>query len=142
MAVVFAVNALVVSLWGWSAITFMALSTFFSIGGLHPLSARWIQEHFLIDENGNETFSYYGLANLFDMNMGYHNEHHDMPGVAWNKLPEIKKLAPEYYISIPSHISYTRLLFDFIRWGSPTYTSRLVRGEAKANATLSQAQVT
>ena len=50
---------------------------FFSIGGA-PLGARWIQEHYLTFPGDQETFSYYGPMNVLALNVGYHNEHHDL----------------------------------------------------------------
>ncbi|CAG8799102.1 12159_t:CDS:2, partial [Racocetra fulgida] len=43
---------------------------------LHPVAARYIQEHYTFDD-GQETYSYYGRLNKIFMNIGYHNEHHD-----------------------------------------------------------------
>src|SRR5436190_11053209 len=80
---------------GWAGFLYLTFSFFFSIG-LHPLGARWIQEHFTYD-SGQETFSYYGLINLLALNVGYHNEHHDLPTVPWNKLPKVRAMAPEFY---------------------------------------------
>ena len=124
---VLAFDVVIFALWGWPALLYLTLSTIFSIGGLHPMSARWIQEHFLIDDTGHETFSYYGIANYFDLNMGYHNEHHDFASVPWNNLPKLKRLAPEFYDGLTQHHSYSKLLFDFVVRGEPGMTARLVR---------------
>jgi sphingolipid 4-desaturase/C4-monooxygenase len=111
---------------GGMALVYLALSTLFSIGGLHPISARWIQEHFLIGED-QETTSYYGLCNALDLNMGFHNEHHDLPTVPWNRLPKLTRIAPEFYDCLATHGSYTRLLWSFVVEGSPAINARLVR---------------
>src|SRR5580698_3979642 len=42
---------------GPKAIVFVVASFFFSIG-LHPLGARWIQEHYLVHDENQETYSY------------------------------------------------------------------------------------
>lgn len=127
MIIVIGFDVAILWFWGWGALVYLTLSTIFSIGGLHPLSARWIQEHFLADDSGHETFSYYGLANRFDLNMGLHNEHHDLSTVTWNKLPEITRIAPEFYDDVASHGSYTRLLYDFVVKGRPAFTARMTR---------------
>ncbi len=61
---------------GWPGFLYLAFSFFFSIG-LHPVGARWIQEHYTNDPE-QETYSYYGPINRLALNMGYHNEHHDL----------------------------------------------------------------
>jgi sphingolipid delta-4 desaturase len=98
---------------GWPAIAFLLLSFSFSVG-LHPLGARWIQEHYLTHSVEQETYSYYGGLNLVAFNVGFHNEHHDFPSIPWNKLPEIKKTAPEYYETLYYHTSWTKLFFRFL----------------------------
>jgi len=110
--VVLAFDILVVYFWGWSALLYLALSFVFSIG-LHPLGARWIQEHYLIDKN-QETYSYYGPLNLLAFNVGYHNEHHDFSSIPWNNLPKLRAIAPEYYDNLIYHKSWTKLLFHFL----------------------------
>jgi len=80
---------------------------------LHPLGARWIQEHYLIDKN-QETYSYYGPLNLLAFNVGYHNEHHDFSSIPWNNLPKLRAIAPEYYDNLIYHKSWTKLLFHFL----------------------------
>lgn len=97
---------------GWKPIAFLAFASISSIG-LHPLGARWIQEHYPT-QPFQATYSYYGIANYFAFAIGYHVEHHDFPSVPWNKLPTIKALAPEYYDTLFAYTSYVELLKDFI----------------------------
>jgi sphingolipid delta-4 desaturase len=102
---------------GWISILYLTLSSIFSVG-LHPLGARWIQEHYPTLPF-QSTYSYYGWANRVAFNIGFHNEHHDLPSVPWNRLPHLKKLAPEYYDSLFAYRSYRKLLREFIldpRW--------------------------
>jgi sphingolipid 4-desaturase/C4-monooxygenase len=107
-----AYNVSVVYFCGWAGLFYLVLSFFFSIG-LHPVGARWIQEHYTNDPE-QETYSYYGPINLLCLNMGYHNEHHDLPSIPWNNLPKVRSLAPEFYDTLKHHSSWSRLLFQFI----------------------------
>ncbi|MEP7169742.1 MAG: fatty acid desaturase, partial [Bacteroidota bacterium] len=109
----FSFDAAIIIFFGWNSFFFLFASFFFSVG-LHPLGARWIQEHYLTIDENQETYSYYGPLNTIAFNVGYHNEHHDFPSVPWNKLPEIKKAAPAYYDSLHSHTSWTKLFFRFL----------------------------
>lgn len=127
MAVIFAVDAAVLWLLGPRALVYLTASVFFSVG-LHPVGARWIQRHWLVDDE-QETYSYYGKMNRLAFNVGYHNEHHDFPSVPWNRLPEVKAAAPEYYESLESHTSWTRLLIRFVFDPSLSLFSRMVRDE-------------
>ncbi len=112
-------------LFGTKAIFFLIFSFFFSVG-LHPLGARWIQEHYLT--NGEqETYSYYGPMNKVAFNVGYHNEHHDFPSVPWNKLPQIRKDAPAFYDTLSYHKSWTKLFFRFLFDKEISLFSRIVR---------------
>ena len=113
---------------GWAGIAYLTLSFFFSVG-LHPLGARWIQEHFLTADHQQETYSYYGPLNLINLNVGFHNEHHDFPSVAWSNLPKIKAFAPEYYETLHYHTSYVKLFFQFIFSQEISLYSRIVRNE-------------
>jgi sphingolipid delta-4 desaturase len=112
---------------GPKAFWYMGLSFFFSVG-LHPLGARWIQEHYLVAPP-QETYSYYGPLNTVAFNVGYHNEHHDLPSVPWNHLPTIRSTAPEMYNSLVSHTSWTKLLFHFLFDPGMSLYSRQVRNE-------------
>ena len=79
-----AFNAAIFFLISPAALGYLFASFFFSVGA-HPLGARWIQEHYVLFP-GQETNDYYGPLNRFQMNIGYHNEHHDFPSVPWNRL--------------------------------------------------------
>ena len=100
LLVVLAVDAAIWWLFGGAALGYLALSTLFALG-LHPLGGRWIQEHHVTQE-GQDTYSYYGPLNRLCFNMGYHHEHHDFPGIPWNRLPRLKRLAPEFYDDLKS----------------------------------------
>lgn len=128
LVVQLAFDVAVVYFLGWGSFLYLALSFFFSIG-LHPLGARWIQEHYLTLDPNQETYSYYGKMNGPNLNVGFHNEHHDFPSVPWNKLPEIKKIAPEYYETLKYHTSYVRLFFRFLFDQEISLYSRIVRKE-------------
>lgn len=106
------VTVAVWQLLGSRAMAYLVLSFFFSIG-LHPLGARWIQEHFLTTDE-QETSSYYGPANRVALNVGYHNEHHDFPSIPWHRLPALRAAAPEAYTDLHAHHSWSRLLLRFI----------------------------
>jgi len=71
-----AFTAAVYFLFGWHSLAFLLLSFSFSVG-LHPLGARWVQEHYLTHSVEQETYSYYGNLNVVAFNVGFHNEHHD-----------------------------------------------------------------
>ena len=121
-------NVAVIYFWGWAAFAYLTLSFFFSVG-LHPLGARWIQEHYLVLDQSQETYSYYGRLNGVNMNVGFHNEHHDMPSIPWNNLPKLKKAAPEFYDDLLHHTSYTKLFFTFLFSQEVGLFSRILRKE-------------
>jgi sphingolipid 4-desaturase/C4-monooxygenase len=127
MAIVFAVDVGIFLVLGPKALVYLLASVFFSVG-LHPVGARWIQRHWLVDDE-QETYSYYGLMNKLAFNVGFHNEHHDFPSVPWNRLPRLKEAAPEYYEELKSHTSWTRLLLQFVFDPRLSLYSRLVRDE-------------
>jgi len=120
-----------VAIWiffGPKAFFFLLFSFFFSVG-LHPLGARWIQEHYLTLDEKQETYSYYGPLNALAFNVGYHNEHHDFPSIPWNKLPDLKSKAPEYYDTLKYHTSWTKLFFRFLFDSNISLYMRILRQE-------------
>jgi sphingolipid delta-4 desaturase len=114
-------------LFGPKAIIYLLASFFFSVG-LHPLGARWIQEHYLTYKE-QETYSYYGGLNTVAFNVGYHNEHHDFPSIPWNKLPQIRQTAPGFYNTLYYHTSWFKLFFRFLFDKEISLFSRVVRKE-------------
>ena len=91
---------------GWPGVLYLLLSTYFATGP-HPAGAHVLQEHVAFD-GGNGMASYYGPINLVSVNLGYHLEHHDMPGVSGWRLPALRRAAPEFYE--PHHHHKSRLL--------------------------------
>jgi sphingolipid delta-4 desaturase len=112
---------------GPRALSYLLISFFFSVG-LHPLGARWVQEHYMIFPE-QETNSYYGWLNRIAFNVGYHNEHHDFPSIPWNRLPDLKRAAPEAYETLGSHGSWARLLWQFLFDRRVSLFARQVREE-------------
>ncbi len=131
IVLVIAYDLLIWQLFGLGGIAYLLLSFFFSIG-LHPLGARWIQEHYTYDPQ-QETMSYYGPANLPTLNVGYHNEHHDFPSIPWNRLPQLRKMAPDFYDTLQFETSWTRLLFTFVFDRRYSLYSRVARTPRKAS---------
>jgi len=132
--VVFAFDAAVYYFMGPVAFGYLLLSTFFSVG-LHPLGGRLIQEHFIVAPP-QETYSYYGIANLPALNVGFHNEHHDFSAIPWNNLPKLKALAPEFYDTLVSHRSWTALVLKFIFDPKLNLYSRITRPPAAQRKVL------
>jgi sphingolipid delta-4 desaturase len=97
---------------GWSALIYLLLSIIIA-GGLNPVSGHFIAEHYVFKE-GQETYSYYGILNKLTFNVGYHNEHHDLPSIPGSRLPKLKKMAPEFYDNLYSHKSWTKVILSFI----------------------------
>jgi len=125
LVTVLAFDVLLVMNFGWIPFLYLVFSFFFSVG-LHPLGARWIQEHYLVAAP-QETYSYYGPLNKLAFNVGYHNEHHDFSFVPWNNLPKIREIAPEYYNNLVYHTSWTKLLLHWLWDSNLSLYSRTLR---------------
>ncbi|ODV96236.1 hypothetical protein PACTADRAFT_33414 [Pachysolen tannophilus NRRL Y-2460] len=116
-------DIIVVSLFGWNFLLYLLLSSFLA-GSLHPCAGHFVAEHYIFNPPESyinykdvpplETYSYYGILNMLTWNVGYHNEHHDFPFVAWSKLPQLRKLAREFYDPLPRHESWCKVTWDFI----------------------------
>jgi sphingolipid delta-4 desaturase len=118
---------------GPKAFGYLAISSIFSVG-LHPLGARWIQEHYVVHEK-QETYSYYGPLNTVALNVGYHNEHHDFMNVAWSRLPKVRAMAPEFYDTLYWHRSWSKLLWRFLSDPQLSLYSRVIREGRPAKVT-------
>src|SRR5262245_49659874 len=130
VVVTLAVDALLLWAVGPWGLLYLGLSLFASVG-LHPLGARWIQEHYVV-RPPQETYSCYSPANLLQLNVGCHVEHHDMPYVAWHRLPEVRRRAPEFYEDLYAHRSWTRLLLAFLFSPHLSLFTRAVADEPNA----------
>lgn len=123
------VDAAMIRAWGLNAFLYFIMSSFLA-GSLHPCAGHFIAEHYVLNENNvprtsdkkdnipskmlpPETYSYYGSLNLLTWNVGYHNEHHDFPYIAWTKLPELRRIAAEFYEPLPQIKSWCGVLWYF-----------------------------
>eukprot|EP00307_Rebecca_sp_RCC1486_P014035 CAMPEP_0119406082 /NCGR_PEP_ID=MMETSP1335-20130426/548_1 /TAXON_ID=259385 /ORGANISM="Chrysoculter rhomboideus, Strain RCC1486" /LENGTH=326 /DNA_ID=CAMNT_0007430141 /DNA_START=22 /DNA_END=1002 /DNA_ORIENTATION=- len=116
-------------LFGAGPLLYMVLCLFLA-GSLHPTAGHFLSEHYVFDK-GQETYSYYGWLNLVTFNVGYHNEHHDFPYIAWSKLPQLRRMAPEFYSDISSYTSWSRVIWDFVTRGDMSMWSRTKRAPRK-----------
>jgi sphingolipid delta-4 desaturase len=98
------------------------------------MSGHFIAEHYVFKE-GQETYSYYGPLNKLAFNVGYHNEHHDFPSIPGYRLPQVKKIAPEYYENLAYHKSWTKVIYDFIFRADMSLFSRVKRKSEPAEQT-------
>ena len=110
---------------GGAPFKYLSAATIFAIG-LHPVGGRWIQEHFALAPD-QETYSYYGPLNKVSFNVGYHNEHHDLVNVPWSRLPQIRRMAPEFYDTLSSYQSWSSLVVRFIKDRHITLYTYIVR---------------
>lgn len=125
MLVVILFNAPIIYYFGCWATYYLVFSTWMGLG-MHPLASHFIAEHYTTisskrlphhtglspikaggEKRGeklypDETFSYRGKLNAVAYNVGYHMAHHDFPFVSGWRLPEVERLAPEFYDHLPS----------------------------------------
>ena len=127
-------NAGLVCLFGMQPIYYFLLCVFLA-GGLHPCAGHFISEHYVFPHlsDTQETYSYYGPLNWLTWNVGYHNEHHDFPNIAWSTLPRVKETAPEYYDSLQTCDSWVGVLLDYIVRSEIGPQSRVKRPKTKAS---------
>ena len=123
--VCFIFDVVIVTFMNKWALFYLMLSTFLG-SGLHPVAGHFIAEHYVFVK-GAETYSYYGILNIFAFNVGYHNEHHDFPFVAGKNLPKLRAIASEYYDRLPQHTSWVKVIYDYIMDPNVTAFSRVKR---------------
>lgn len=114
---------------GWRSLQYLLLSAFLA-GSWHPIAGHFLAEHYIMETKQQdiptrksaatsdfvvpETYSYYGPLNILVYNAGYHNEHHDFPYIPWTRLPELNRIAKDFYDPLPAHYSWSRVLIDFV----------------------------
>ena len=98
---------------GVKGMAYFALSALW-MNGLHPLGMRQVQEHYFV-KRGQPTYSVYPALHALTMNIGHHVEHHDFATIPWNRLPQLRAAAPEYYNKgLYAYKTYTHVLFEFL----------------------------
>ncbi|EGV60302.1 hypothetical protein CANTEDRAFT_110367 [Yamadazyma tenuis ATCC 10573] len=128
------IDYLIVTYWGWHSMFYFLMSSFLA-GSWHPCAGHFIAEHYVLNENNipkleakgeasktyvpkellpAETYSYYGPLNWLTWNVGYHNEHHDFPYIAWTRLPKLRAMASEFYDPLPQVHSWTGVIIWFV----------------------------
>merc|ERR1711871_550714 len=110
---------------GWGPLLYLFFCMQFA-GGIHPMASHFLAEH-MVFAGEVETVSYYGPLNLLAWNVGYHNEHHDFPTVAWYNLPKLREIAIEEYGKMPYHKSWTAVLWQFMTDPNVTLYNRVKR---------------
>lgn len=123
--VILCTDLVILKMWGLNAILFMFISSFVSMGP-HPAAAHVIAEHYEI-VTGQETYDYFGPWNFFNLNLGYHIEHHDFPNCPWYNLPKVRAAAPEFYEQLPYHTSYIALIGKFLFDNNFNLFNRILR---------------
>ena len=157
-------NYLVYYCFGFGMVIYLLFSTVI-VMGLHPCAGHFVAEHYILfkeipkdkldpanlvegvsKSDGKilipETCSYYGILNLLTFNVGYHVEHHDFPSIPGSKLPEVSKIAPEFYENLEHHTSWSWVIWQYIVDPTVGPYARVKRKHQKANglqsANLSQ----
>ena len=110
---------------GFACVGYLLISDWLGLG-LHPISGHFISEHYEFVK-GQETYSYYGPLNYLTWNVGYHNEHHDFPRISGFRLPQVRKIAAEFYDTLPQTKSWPGTLWNFITDASVSPFSRIKR---------------
>lgn len=110
---------------------FLYFGACFLLFNVNPCAGHFLAEHTTFDD-ATETYSYYGMLNKLTFNVGYHNEHHDFPGIPWSRLPELRKIAPEFYNNLPCHQSWAWVMISFVIDGKTCLFNRVKRGKNKA----------
>jgi len=124
-----------IGLWfGAGAALYLALSTYFALGP-HPTGVHVLQEHLIFDSKSNsETSSYYGPINAISINHGLHLEHHDFPYVPGSRLPQLRRLAPSYYLGRSHHTSRIVTMWRFVMDRQIALDNRVILPETPQQA--------
>ena len=107
-----------------------SLSLFLGKMGVSNLGQSLSEHEGMNDDD--PTLSDYRMQNLFLFNTGYHHEHHTFPKVPWNRLPTLRKLAPDVFCR-ENPRSYVKLWLDHV-YGDfkPSRRNRLMEQDLTA----------
>ncbi len=110
------VTVAIVLVGDWKSAVYLLFSQVFMTGFLHPTMFGMIlsNSHFHGHSNYQPSASYYGWYNRLTFNFGLHTEHHDIAGIPWSRLPQLRKIAPEAYDDLVKTRSYYLLALQFV----------------------------
>ncbi|KAH8144547.1 uncharacterized protein LAJ45_11444 [Morchella importuna] len=148
-------DAILVWSCGWNSFAYLIMSSFLA-GSLHPCAGHFIAEHYVFEKPVNpspknavsgeavpvETYSYYGCLNFFTYNVGLHNEHHDFPAIPWTRLPKLREIASEFYEPLPTHTSWSWVIWQFIWDSDVSLWSRVKREQQLKSGKMVEADWT
>jgi len=123
---------------GFKALAYLVIGTLLGLG-MHPCAGHFIAEHYEFTK-GSETYSYYGICNYLNLNVGYHNEHHDFPKIPWSNLPRVREIAPEYYTNLPFYDSYLSVFWKYVTDPTVGPQTRIKRKTTKKLEALRRAK--
>jgi sphingolipid delta-4 desaturase len=121
---------------GWKSVVYLLASQAFFTGFLHPYCLGWVLgiSHFHGARRYQPTASHYGwFVNLVSFNAGLHVEHHDLMTIPWRRLPELRRIAADFYDDLETIPSYTWLALQFV-FAGPRYFEQNFNHEAHRNA--------
>jgi len=130
MLVSAAVYGTLIYLQMWHALLFSVWTTsFYASRWCIALHGQSIAEHYRHSLEPSKDVApthstYHTFENLVGFNTGYHDEHHTFPDVPWNKLPELRKRAPEVFNNVNTR-RYTALWWEWASHGFETTRFRM-----------------
>lgn len=129
-------DVLLYKCFGLGSLVYLLLSVFLGLGP-HPCAGHFIGEHYTNIWTGeitpekhksgwtpikgegenlqiDETFTYRGPLNWLSYNVGYHCAHHDFAYISGWRLPELERIAPEFYQHLPECKSWPGTIYRYI----------------------------
>lgn len=122
---------------GWNGVLYLLASAAFMSGFLNPVLFGMIlsNSHFHGAAHYQPSSSYYGWLNKVSFNFGLHTEHHDIASIPWNRLPDLRRMAPEFYDDLHQTPSYTGLAMKFV-FGSKDVFAQQFASEGERNKAM------
>lgn len=104
---------------GSAALAYLWASTYVGFSPWHPAAFYWLTQHRVCTrtldlDTRHRTYSYYGWANAFTLNAGYHRERHWGIAVPWTKLPLLRTLVFAAQGPRSAYTSLPEVLHDFV----------------------------
>jgi sphingolipid delta-4 desaturase len=107
LACAVAYDVAIVYFCGWAGFLYLVFAFLFSIG-LHPVGLAGFRSITLTISTRRRSVTM-GRSIWLALNMGYHNEHHDLPSIPWNNLPKLRANGAGVLQQSEVHSSWSRL---------------------------------